>query len=281
VRPNWSRNAAPAIGAFIDYGPTSFASSVGGSTASDHKPRLDIEAHDVGKAASPTEVTICGTIPLMSPFIRQIPNALTVLRLVIAGAFFLALTQYRYPSENLFWANVAIALFILAATTDWLDGYLARKWKVESVFGRIMDPFCDKVLVLGAFIYLAGTRFIMPDRLAQDTLFTMSTGIYAWMVVIILARELLVTSVRGLLESMGVSGGAKWSGKAKMIVQSVSIPILIFLAANIVPHHESRASAWWAWIICNAIAYITVIITVWSGLPYITGLRRVLAEQRK
>lgn len=215
----------------------------------------------------------------MSPIMRQIPNALTVLRLVLAGLFFLSLTQYRYPAENVLWANVAIALFILAAVTDWLDGYLARKWQVESVFGRIMDPFCDKVLVLGAFIYLAGTRFIMPDQLEKDTLFTMSTGMYAWMVVIILARELLVTSLRGLLESMGVSGGAKWSGKAKMILQSVAIPILIFLAANFVPHREGREWGTWAWYTCNTLAYVTVIVTVWSGVPYIIGLRRVLVER--
>jgi CDP-diacylglycerol---glycerol-3-phosphate 3-phosphatidyltransferase len=216
----------------------------------------------------------------MSPIMRQIPNSLTVLRLVLAGAFFLALTQYRYPSDHVLWANVAIGLFIFAAATDWLDGYLARKWNVESVFGRIMDPFCDKVLVLGAFIYLAGTRFIMPDRLAQDTLFTMSTGVYGWMVVLILARELLVTSVRGLLESMGVSGAAKWSGKAKMIVQAVAIPILIFLAVNIVPHRAEYHWGEWAWMSCNVIAYIVVIVTIWSGIPYIAGLRRVLAEKR-
>ena len=63
---------------------------------------------------------------------------------------------------------VAIGLFILAAITDALAGYLARRWEVVSTFGRLMDPFCDKVLVLGAFIYLAGPRFVVPRWVDGD-----------------------------------------------------------------------------------------------------------------
>jgi len=78
---------------------------------------------------------------------------------------------------------------------------------------------------------------------------------------------------------MGVSGAAKWSGKAKMFVQAASIPVLIFLAVNIVPHHQTNRWASFAWVGCNMIAYVNVIVTVWSGVPYIVGLRRVLVER--
>lgn len=87
---------------------------------------------------------------------RQLPNILTMLRVVLAAAFFACLNAYRYPDTHVDWANIAIGLFIAAAITDALDGYLARKWHVESIFGRLMDPFCDKVLIIGAFMYITG-----------------------------------------------------------------------------------------------------------------------------
>ncbi|MCA9295700.1 MAG: CDP-alcohol phosphatidyltransferase family protein, partial [Phycisphaerales bacterium] len=92
---------------------------------------------------------------------RHIPNAITVARLVHAAGFFATLNVYRYPDRHAAWAVAAVVLFILAAATDALDGYLARRWDVTSTFGRIMDPFVDKVLIIGAFVYLAGPRFIV------------------------------------------------------------------------------------------------------------------------
>ena len=103
---------------------------------------------------------------------RSLPNTLTMLRLVLAAAFLAALNAYRYPDHNVTWANLSIGLFILAAVTDALDGYLARRWEATSIFGRIMDPFCDKVLVLGAFIYLAGPRFIVREWVEDGSFFT-------------------------------------------------------------------------------------------------------------
>ena len=209
---------------------------------------------------------------------RHLPNALTVMRLFLAAAFFLALNQYRFPDTGSLWANLAVVLFILAAITDWADGFLARRWGVESVFGRIMDPFCDKVLVLGAFVYLAGPRFVIPERAAEGEFFNMATGVYSWMVVVIFARELLVTSVRGLLESMGESGGAKWAGKWKMVLQSVMIPVVILIAVNLEPHEP--ANAWAAWT-RDILVYATVLVTIWSGVPYVTGLQAVLRKKGK
>lgn len=202
---------------------------------------------------------------------RQLPNLLTILRLFLAGGFFALLNAYRYPNHNAWCAYLSIALFILAALTDVLDGHLARKWHVESVFGRIMDPFCDKVLIIGAFVYLAGPRFVVPQWVNNGDFFTMATGVYPWMVVVILARELLVTSIRGEVEAGGHSFGAKLPGKLKMILQSAVVPIVIFLAVSF----KTDQTPWAKWT-CYVLVYATVIVTVWSGIPYITGARRVL-----
>jgi phosphatidylglycerophosphate synthase len=207
---------------------------------------------------------------------QQLPNTLTVLRAILAAGFFAALNLYRYPDEQVIWGNIAIALFIAAAITDALDGYLARRWHVESVFGRIMDPFCDKVLILGAFIYLIGPRFAVREWVEENSFFTMATGVYPWMVVLILARELLVTGIRGVIESMGLSGASNWSGKAKMILQSIVVPIVLVLVVNFRTHETP-----WAMWACHILVYATLIVTVWSGMPYITGLRKIMMQQKK
>lgn len=207
---------------------------------------------------------------------KQLPNVLTLLRLVLASCFFLTLNQYRYlgaenPQSLVMWS--AIVLFCLGALTDILDGHLARKWKVESVFGRIMDPFCDKVLIIGAFIYLAGPRFIIPEK--ADHFYNMITGVYPWMVVVILSRELLVTGIRGELEAMGINAGANIWGKLKMMFQSVVVPfILLFVWI------DPERVTWLGWV-RDVLVYMTVIITILSGLPYVIGGRRAMMSGRQ
>lgn len=202
---------------------------------------------------------------------RSLPNAITLLRLVLAGGFFAALSIYRFPETHVLWGNLAIGMFILAVTTDAVDGYLARKWNAQSVFGRIMDPFCDKVLVLGAFIYLAGPRFVVPQWVQGGDFFTMSTGVYPWMVAVILARELLVTSIRGEVEATGQSFAAKGAGKLKMILQAAVIPIVIFVVVTF----KTGDTPWAMWT-CHVLIYLTVLVTVWSGVPYVIGAKRTL-----
>lgn len=204
---------------------------------------------------------------------RQVPNALTLLRLVLAMVFFLILNLYRYGSgEGGCWLLIACGLFICAAVTDWLDGYLARKWKVETSFGRLMDPFCDKVLVLGAFIYLSGPRFVIPEAVERGEMFTMISGVYPWMVVVMLARELLVTGIRGDMESRGVQFGAKLSGKLKAVLQLVAIPIvigLIWLDPRLPGH------AWMGWL-RDVLVYLCVGVTLISGWPYVMASARAM-----
>ena len=110
-------------------------------------------------------------------------------------------------------------LFIIAAGTDWLDGYYARKYGQVTTLGRILDPFADKVIVCGTFIFLAAD----PD---DGT--TFPCGLRAWMVVVIVGRELLVTALRSFIEDRGSDFSAKMSGKLKMVFQCIAAGTCLF-----------------------------------------------------
>jgi len=99
----------------------------------------------------------------------KLPNQLTVGRIALAAAFFVLLGLYEAGTESGRWLlNSAFVLYILAGITDVLDGYLARKMKVTSAFGRIADPFVDKVLVVGAFAMLAGSNYALQPEIAGE-----------------------------------------------------------------------------------------------------------------
>ena len=130
---------------------------------------------------------------------RHVPNALTGSRLILAAVFFVMLGYYQYEGRgDPTLLNVAFVIYCVALFTDFLDGYLARRWRVEGAFGRVVDPFVDKILVLGSFIFFAGKNFIIPDPTANPGTHSLVvktiTGVAPFMVVILLARELLVTS---------------------------------------------------------------------------------------
>ena len=113
-----------------------------------------------------------------------------------------------------------LVLFAAALATDVLDGYLARRFEAPTSFGRISDPFVDKVLICGVYAYFAGANFHVRD--ASGNLVT-ATGIATWMAVLIFAREVFVTGVRGLSESRGEAFPTTVIGKGKMFLQSLTI----------------------------------------------------------
>lgn len=217
---------------------------------------------------------------------RHIPNALTLARLVLAAAFVALLSVIRVdplPAPASALDRVALladpataalgaaaAIFILAALTDALDGILARKWNAISRFGRVMDPMADKVLVLGAFVMLAGPAFTALDPDTGER-FQLS-AVAPWMVVVILARELLVTSLRGVYEAAGVDFSAGIAGKLKMIAQSAAVPLILLIVAFSAPAPGTPARG-----LLSAIAWGTVLITAWSAVPYVT---KALAARR-
>lgn len=178
-------------------------------------------------------------------------------RLVLAAAFFVILEQFRPGESPIGLLDAAVVCFLVAVATDYLDGFLARRWGATSAFGRVMDPLCDKILIIGAFIYLASPRFADP---AGGTL----SGVEPWMVVVILLREFLVTSLRALAESQGQSFGASFSGKAKMIVQSAAVPVLLILIGR-----GDLSDGGWAVIVRDVTVWTTVAVTVVSGVPYL------------
>jgi CDP-diacylglycerol--glycerol-3-phosphate 3-phosphatidyltransferase len=207
---------------------------------------------------------------------RHVPNALTAGRLLLAIVFFCMLSWYQYEGRGDPWfLNTAFFIYLVALITDFLDGYLARKWKVEGAFGRIVDPFVDKILVLGSFIFFAGKNFIIPDSTPHGSFVTPDprfvvhtlTGVAPGIVVILLARELLVTSLRGMSESAGQNFGAAFSGKLKMVLQSATI--LVILAYVNYGVHWEPANEWWAARVRDGFIWMTVAITVFSGLIYI------------
>lgn len=211
-----------------------------------------------------------------SAAMRSLPNAITLFRLVAAALFFVivawALRRPESPDRQL-WGNVAFAIFIVAALSDLADGWLARRWGAVSVFGRIMDPFCDKVLVLGAFVLLAGPSFASWFDDGKGAVPISDTGIAPWMVVVILARELLVTSLRGVLESKGIDFSADRWGKVKMLCQSVCVPTSLFVACN----PFALSSPGWT-TLRDVVVWITVGVTAWSVVPYIVRGRTLLAS---
>jgi CDP-diacylglycerol---glycerol-3-phosphate 3-phosphatidyltransferase len=156
---------------------------------------------------------------------------------------------------------VAFWLFVVVAATDYLDGYLARRDQIVTAFGRIADPFTDKVLILGSMVYLC----VMPwsaERLP------------ATYVVVILAREFLVTGLRGYIESLGREFPADGFGKIKMIVQSLAVGGLIWLEAF-------PWGAWWMdfWdVVVQLLVHLTLVATLGSGITYCLRTRDILRE---
>lgn len=196
----------------------------------------------------------------------NLPNQITIARLVLAIIFFVCLSQFdaRATQLNLRLLDFCGWLFVVAGLSDILDGYLARKYNQITSFGRVIDPFVDKMLVLGAYIMLTGDNFV--DAAGQTI-----TGVSAWMVVVILGRELLVTSLRGVTEAEGRSFAANAYGKAKMFVQSLTVGWILFTLA----HPEGVA---WAVPFRQPLIYTTVIVTTLSAVPYLSMARGVLSQ---
>jgi len=142
----------------------------------------------------------------------NVPNTLTLLRIFFA-IFVFTLIGLRYY-------DLALFFFLLAAITDALDGWWARRFKQISVFGRIMDPFADKFLICGVFICLVAIPELTSDRGGGFPAWLM---LHPWMVIVIIGRELLVTSLRAFVEGGGGNFSAKWIGKLKMVVQCIAI----------------------------------------------------------
>jgi CDP-diacylglycerol--glycerol-3-phosphate 3-phosphatidyltransferase len=203
---------------------------------------------------------------------RHVPNLITGARLVLAIVFFAILSGYQYQGRgDPTLLATAFGVYVVALFSDFLDGYLARRWQAQSAFGRIVDPFVDKVLVLGSFTFFAGKNFIIPDTdAAFDNRHVVKTitGVAPGIVVILLARELLVTAIRTASESSGKPFGAEFSGKLKMVCQSVTILVILLYVSS---YHALDRSGYKvvATVFRDLCIWATVAVTVLSGLLYL------------
>lgn len=195
----------------------------------------------------------------------NLPNKLTTLRVVLALVF-LALLWVRIPYNML----AAWIVFVVAAVTDIFDGVIARRYGAVTDFGKLMDPFADKVIICAAFI-----SFVQLG----------ATHVPAWMVVIIISREFIITSLRLLALSKGQVLAAGLWGKQKTVSQVASVIIILtFLAIRDVAFglgigdrfnelYEAHFANFVYWLML-----LTTVLTVGSGLIYLFENRRLFWE---
>ena len=200
----------------------------------------------------------------------NLPNQLTIARLILSVIFFVLLSLDLGPATGAprqIILNVAFVLFVLAVVTDFLDGYFARRWGLTSTFGRIADPFADKIVICGGFIMLIAVSPLVKP----------------WFAVVIIFREFLVSGLRSFLESRGVAFGAAFIGKLKMIVQSVTIPVLLFYEANLTVPPGSSAN-WLSSLFHYAtltFLALTLILTVASCLSYLQRAYWLIRNEKR
>ena len=182
----------------------------------------------------------------------NLPNSITLSRLLLAIVLFVLIDIEGY------WLTAAI-LFVVAAATDALDGWVARRYGTVTTLGRILDPFVDKIIVCGSFLFLLEKKV------------DFHSGVTAWMVVIVIGREMFVSTLRGFLEQQGLDFSASIAGKTKMVLQCVAITASLL---SLSPHFSSAGFV----LTRDVLLWTAVVVTAWSGIVYIqraaTLLRR-------
>ena len=185
----------------------------------------------------------------------NVPNKISAIRLLLAFVFF------GLVPLGFYWA--ALVVFVVAAGTDWVDGWYARKYNMVTKLGRVLDPFCDKILICGAYILLA---------VEMNLGFEWYAKIAGWMAVVIVGRELLVTVLRSMIEGAGGDFSAKMAGKLKMGFQCFAVgACLVGLAMNQSDPQSGQdqvaaATAGGAMTALPAWLFWTIVLSVWLSL---------------
>ncbi|WP_314591624.1 CDP-diacylglycerol--glycerol-3-phosphate 3-phosphatidyltransferase [Paenibacillus terrigena] len=190
----------------------------------------------------------------------NLANKITIARIGLIPLFMLALQHYpvwmveRMPflsQVNLYGSGLAVFIFLLASTTDKLDGYIARKYNQVTPLGKLLDPLADKLLISAALLMMVEQRMIP-----------------AWMAVLIIGREAVITGIRVLAAARGVALAADKHGKLKMVLQVVAI------AAILLKNYP------FAWITSLPVDFmlmlLAVVLTIYSGYKYIVNNYRTL-----
>lgn len=181
--------------------------------------------------------------------IAYVPNMLTGYRFIVAPL----LVFFLYPGAGRWVSLAGFALYLSAALTDLADGYIARKFQVESVLGKLMDPLADKVLVTAVMVLL-----IPLGRIP------------AWVAFLILSREMIVTGLRGIAASSGLVIAASKLGKWKSLVQLIALGTLVFpLGVLPLPFLHQLGLG---------LMYVALFLTIWSGIDYFYRFQKVYLD---
>ncbi|WP_394685404.1 CDP-diacylglycerol--glycerol-3-phosphate 3-phosphatidyltransferase [uncultured Microbacterium sp.] len=187
----------------------------------------------------------------------QLPNAITIARIVCAPIFLGLLLADAGADGGLRWA--AAVLFIVAIATDGVDGYIARKYEIVSDLGKLLDPIADKALTGLAFVGLS----ILGE-------------LPWWVTIVVLVREIGITVYRFLVVSDHVLAAA-WMGKLKTVFQAVALSIALIPFAVLSDAAVWQSTVWWAGVITMTIA---VVLTIASGIDYIVTEVRAAQKTR-
>jgi len=185
----------------------------------------------------------------------NLPNRVTVGRMLLAVVLFILLGTVCTEAGPIWY--LAFTIYLVTVISDGLDGYLARSRNQITTFGRIADPFADKIVICGVLVLTTAnplTASLVPT----------------WIVLLVLAREFLVSGLRGFLEGRGQSFSAKWQGKLKLVIQAVYCGAILF--------YPGSQFDWVEWI-AHTFLWLTAAITVFSGLSYVRAAARLLAEE--
>ena len=195
----------------------------------------------------------------------NVPNQLSAARLLLSFVVF-GLIPFGEMDRVFYWA--AFVIFVIAAGTDWLDGWYARKFNQVTKLGRVLDPFCDKIIICGAFIMIA---VAIRDRLPWYAI------IAGWMAVVVVGRELLVTALRSMIEQSGGDFSANMAGKLKMVFQCIAVGASLIALAIRETEATPGIPAWLLWVMAGSV-WLAVISTVYSGVIYIFAAVRYLTQ---
>ena len=186
----------------------------------------------------------------------NLPNFLTLIRMALVPVFIVFF--YMGQEGARLFAVLAFAVFVVASLTDAIDGHIARSRNLITNFGKLMDPLADKVLTTAAFIVFVDIG-IIP----------------AWMVIVILAREFIITGLRGVAASEGVVIAAGLSGKLKTVFQMLAICFILLDSA--IGNGPATHSVW---VVVSTLGvlflWVAVVLTVYSGVRYIIDGRHLL-----
>lgn len=190
----------------------------------------------------------------------NLPNKLTIFRVILIVPFVMLLLggEAGWFGNNVLIPNmIALAVFIIASLTDLVDGKIARKYNMVTNFGKFMDPLADKLLVCSAMIALIELKRIP-----------------AWIVIIIIAREFIISGFRLVASDNGVVIAASYWGKFKTTFQMVMVCLMLINVPGV--------ETWWPWlnVLTQVIMWIALALTIISLIDYLVKNKGVLKEQK-